>query len=106
MEKNELLYKKKTAFEKSEKPLDALQEACAYATGYKAFLDASKTEREAVTTAIAMAEKEGFKELAGRVADGRSKLEQVNNTAQKEQRQKDDAEADDHIAQGFADRDA
>lgn len=32
----------------------------AYATAYKAFLDASKTEREAVKTAIALAEEKGF----------------------------------------------
>ena len=37
------------------------QEAHAFAEGYKKFLDAGKTEREAAATAVAMAEKAGFK---------------------------------------------
>ena len=32
----------------------------AYCEGYKAYLDDAKTEREAVTAAIALAEKKGF----------------------------------------------
>jgi len=36
--------------------------AYAYAEGYKAFLDAAKTEREAVRTAIALCEQNGFTE--------------------------------------------
>ncbi len=42
--------------------LDAavLEQANNYANGYKAFLDASKTEREAVKTAVALAEQNGF----------------------------------------------
>ena len=31
-----------------------------YCEGYKAFMDASKTERESVETAVAMAKKKGF----------------------------------------------
>ncbi|MBR3867613.1 MAG: aminopeptidase, partial [Butyricicoccus sp.] len=35
----------------------------AYCDGYKAFLDAGKTERECVTEAIRLAEAQGFKKL-------------------------------------------
>ena len=38
-----------------------LAEADSYCEGYKAFLDSAKTERMAVSTAVAMAEKAGFK---------------------------------------------
>lgn len=40
-----------------------IQNAIAYSEGYKAFLDSAKTEREAVITAIALAEKAGFAEF-------------------------------------------
>ncbi len=40
-----------------------IKESEAYAEGYKTFLDNSKTEREAVKTAIKMAEKKGFREF-------------------------------------------
>lgn len=40
--------------------LEEIAAADAYCEGYKMFLDNAKTEREAVTEAIAMAEKEGF----------------------------------------------
>ena len=54
-----LTYKSENAFETlSEKEITAAYD---YAVGYKKFLDNAKTEREAVKTAIAMAEKNGFK---------------------------------------------
>ena len=40
---------------------ETLKKADSYAEGYKAFLDNAKTEREAVITAIKMAEQRGFK---------------------------------------------
>lgn len=42
---------------------DEVEEGYAFCEGYKAFLDAAKTEREAVIAAIAIAEKHGFKEF-------------------------------------------
>ena len=56
----ELLYKKKTVY--ARKDADKIGEAFDYAEGYKRFLDASKTEREAVKAAIALAEGYGFTE--------------------------------------------
>ena len=54
-----LLFKKENIFKTaSEETLAAI---FAYAEGYKAFLDAAKTEREAVTEVIAMVEKAGYK---------------------------------------------
>lgn len=55
----ELLYKKQTAFECWEQT--TLQNAMDYSRGYMEFLDAAKTEREAVTASIAMLEKNGFR---------------------------------------------
>ena len=55
---NELIYQKKNFYEvfgEAEK-----KKAHEYAIGYTAFLDKAKTEREAVTYAIEMAEKNGF----------------------------------------------
>ena len=53
-----LTYKKKSAFELyGAEELRAAQEYCC---GYKTFLDAAKTEREAVSEGIAMLEKCGF----------------------------------------------
>ncbi len=54
----ELFYKKQTAFEKWDAP--KLEAATAYARDYCAFLNAAKTEREAVEAAVAMLEKKGF----------------------------------------------
>ncbi|MBO4217507.1 MAG: aminopeptidase [Clostridia bacterium] len=54
--RKKLLYKQKNGFE-TEIDAKAVAEYC---EGYKAFLDASKTEREAVKTAVALAEKAGF----------------------------------------------
>ena len=56
----ELLYKKETVYKKAEKTV--VDGAFCYAEGYKSFLDAAKTEREAVKVAIAMLEAKGFKE--------------------------------------------
>ena len=56
--KEKLFYKKKNAFaEEISKP-----EVQNYAQGYKAFLDASKTEREALKQGIKMAKEAGFSE--------------------------------------------
>ena len=60
MSNSELIYKKKTVYELAS--AEAVKAAFDYAEGYKKYLDASKTEREAVKESIAMAEKYGFKE--------------------------------------------
>ena len=51
----------KTVWEKHQKT--GLKKVMDFAEGYKKFLDASKTEREAVNEAIKAAEKAGFKEF-------------------------------------------
>ena len=51
-------YKKVNFYEKGDEA--AIKAAYDYAPGYMAYLDAAKTEREAVTVSIAMAEKEGY----------------------------------------------
>ena len=53
-----LTYKKTNVYEKADKA--RIDKIFRYAEGYKAFLDASKTEREAVRRAIAMAEAAGY----------------------------------------------
>ena len=54
----ELSFKKKNVFEEAdEKELSAIFD---YAEGYKSFLDAAKTEREAVKEGILLAEKNGY----------------------------------------------
>ena len=54
----ELIYKRKNAFHEMT---DAeIKKAFDFSEGYKMYLDLSKTEREAVKTTVAMAEKEGF----------------------------------------------
>lgn len=55
----ELFYKKKSAFESWNET--ERQAALDYCVGYSAFLDAAKTEREAVVAAIAMLEEAGFR---------------------------------------------
>jgi len=57
-DKNELFYKQKHIHDIIGGDEKAL--AFAYCDGYKAFLDAAKTEREAVSEGIALAEKAGF----------------------------------------------
>ena len=56
----ELKYEKKTVYKKAGK--EVVDAAFAYAEGYKAYLDAAKTEREAVAVSIKMAEAKGFRE--------------------------------------------
>ncbi|MBE6652111.1 MAG: aminopeptidase [Ruminococcaceae bacterium] len=51
-------YKKTNFYEKSDEA--AIKAAYDYAPGYMKYLDDAKTEREAVTVSIAMAEKEGY----------------------------------------------
>ncbi len=55
MEAEALFYTRKTGFDRADKA--AVQ---AYAVGYKSFLDAGKTERDAVTALVAQAEQAGF----------------------------------------------
>lgn len=56
----DLTYKRKNAFETGDKKF--LRDAMEYADGYKSFLDSSKTEREAVETAIELAKFYEFRE--------------------------------------------
>ncbi len=58
--KEELFYKKKSAFEL--KSTEDLAKAKEYAAEYAAWLDQSKTEREAVIASIEMLEKAGYRE--------------------------------------------
>ena len=56
--KEKLFYEKKNGLLKIDKEtLDKIQQYC---EGYKAYLDAAKTEREAVNEAISLAEANGF----------------------------------------------
>ena len=57
--KNELFYDKKSVYELTSK--ENVEAAYKYSVGYKSYLDAAKTEREAVKASISMAEKAGFK---------------------------------------------
>ncbi len=52
-------YEKKSVYEKAGNEVNA--EAIAYAEGYARFLDAAKTEREAVIEGVAMLEAKGFR---------------------------------------------
>ena len=54
----ELTYEKKTVYERCDKAI--IDAAYDYAVGYKAYLDAAKTERESVTEGIRLAEANGF----------------------------------------------
>ena len=54
----ELFYKKNSVYDR--KSTTDVASAYAYAKGYAAYLDASKTEREAVRTSIALAAAQGF----------------------------------------------
>lgn len=56
MSKESLFYDKKTGFDRADP--DAV---AAYAEGYKAFLDEGKTERDAVTAIVRMAEAAGYR---------------------------------------------
>ncbi len=57
--KNTICYEKKTVFEKAGK--EVVDAAYAYAKGYAAYLDASKTEREATDESIRLAEAAGYR---------------------------------------------
>lgn len=57
---NELIYKKESVYKKCGK--ETVSAAFEYAEGYKNFLNLAKTEREAVSTAIAMLTPYGFRE--------------------------------------------
>lgn len=57
---DELAYVKKNYFEEASKK--ERKEIYTYAEGYKAFLDAAKTEREACDAAVALAQQKGFTE--------------------------------------------
>lgn len=57
---DELSYVKKNYFEEASKK--ERKEIYTYAEGYKAFLDAAKTEREACDAAVALAQQKGFTE--------------------------------------------
>ena len=59
--KKKLFYSKKNGVLKVDD--ETVKKAEEYAEGYKKFLDNAKTEREAVKTAIRMAEEKGFKEF-------------------------------------------
>ncbi|MBQ9783243.1 MAG: aminopeptidase [Clostridia bacterium] len=59
MTKSELIYEKKTVYEKAGK--DVTEAAMNYAVGYKTYLDEGKTEREALKISIAMAEAKGYR---------------------------------------------
>lgn len=69
-ETNPNAYEKKTVFEAAGKQV--VDAAYNYAKGYVAFLNAAKTEREAVTEGIAMAEAAGYRpyRLGDRIAVG------------------------------------
>ena len=54
-----LIYEKKTVYKKCDKSI--IDAAYAYSEGYKAYLDAAKTEREAVSEGVKMAEANGFR---------------------------------------------
>ena len=56
----ELLYEKKTVYERVDG--GEIDKAYSYAEGYKHYLDVGKTEREALSEAVRMAESHGFRE--------------------------------------------
>ncbi|MBQ8162863.1 MAG: aminopeptidase [Clostridia bacterium] len=58
--KEKLFYKKENAFDIEDK--DYKSSVSDYADGYKKFIDSSKTEREAVVSAVKMVKEAGFKE--------------------------------------------
>lgn len=57
----ELTYSKKSFYEVFENEPTMIDAAYDYARGYATYLDSSKTEREAVITSIALAEKNGYR---------------------------------------------
>ena len=76
-----LCYKKKSIYEQaSADEIACMQE---YAEGYKAFLDAAKTEREAVRETVAMAQKQGYTPytLGDKLAVGDKKYYNIHDKA-------------------------
>ena len=76
-----LCYKKKNIYEQaSADEMACMQE---YAEGYKAFLDAAKTEREAVRETVAMAQKQGYTPytLGDKLAVGDKKYYNIHDKA-------------------------
>lgn len=59
--KEQLFIRKKNGLQRAEEKI--VTDAFAFAEGYKTFLDAAKTEREAVKTAVAMAKQSGFRPM-------------------------------------------
>ena len=64
--RKELFYEKKNGYDSMDAAAREAMEA--YCEGYKAYLNYSRTEREAVTNAISLAEREGFVEYAAGMA--------------------------------------
>ncbi len=64
--RKELFYEKKNGYDLMDKESRAAMEE--YCEGYKAYLNYSRTEREAVTNAISLAEREGFVEYSAGMA--------------------------------------
>lgn len=64
--RKELFYEKKNGYDLMDNESRAAMEE--YCEGYKAYLNYSRTEREAVTNAISLAEREGFVEYAAGMA--------------------------------------
>ncbi len=60
MNKEELLYEKKTVYARTGKEL--VDAAFAYAEGYKQYLDEGKTEREALRCSLALCQAKGYRE--------------------------------------------
>ena len=58
-DREKLFYTRRNAWDDVDEPTKAAIHD--YCEDYKAFLDAAKTEREAVKTAIALAEAKGFR---------------------------------------------
>ena len=76
-EREALLYQPKNGYDRLSKDDEAAMEA--YCEAYKSFLDVSKTERECVVSAVALAKKHGFHELkAGMAPKPGDKLYAVN----------------------------
>lgn len=75
--KEKLFIDRKNAFLRVEE--NVLDEAFDFCNGYKAFLDAAKTEREAVTASIELAKKAGFKEFDVNVTPSAGDKFYINN---------------------------
>ena len=72
----ELLYKRKNGIDTMTKK--EIKTAFAFCEDYKKYLDASKTEREAVATSLAMAKKAGYVEWDGKAPKAGDRIYFVN----------------------------